>query len=84
MSCAFTKEPSPNAPKGYKRLQGGVKKMRQIRLRYRRGLLWAPNRCLGSTTPEWRAVGGQCFVVREVPGSNPRGALFDPVSEEIV
>ena len=40
--------------------------------------------------PEWRAgmlaLGGQCFVVQEVPGSNPGGtSFFDPsLSEEKV
>ena len=35
-------------------------------------------------TPEWRTVGGQCFVVRKVPGSSSGEPLFDPyLSEEI-
>ena len=26
-----------------------------------------------AATPEWRAMGAQCIVVRETPGSNPGG-----------
>ena len=50
----------------------GVKKMCQVRLRLRRGLVWARNRCPGRDTQvaccRWTLP-----VVREVPGSIPRG-----------
>ena len=34
-----------------------------------------------TVTPGWRGTGGQCIVVREVPGSNPRGnaPFFHPL-----
>ena len=61
----------------YKKLQEYVKKMSDYVIEG--GLIWA-------ATPKWRTIGRQCFVVREVPGSNPGRShlFFDPsLSKEV-
>ena len=52
--------PIPNPPKGYKRLQGGVKKMSDYTTEG--GLTWARNRCTRVACCRWTVP-----VVREVP-----------------
>ena len=73
MSCKFEGSkfrplPSPNllTCKRYKRLLGGVRKENALSLITAYGQEIAA----WSVTLEWCALGGQCFVVREVSGSN--------------
>ena len=72
---------NPNRPQSNKIQQGEVKKMRQVRLRHRSGSHNYGNEIAArAATPEWRAMGEQCIVVRGSPVRNPGGTpIFWPL-----